>query len=125
MEEEEEQAPPGMLEIVWPLVGGLILGALGPKLHDWVAGQDPWVMWIVYPSMVLTSRPELGLGDELSQSLSQFFLYAQFPLEGVYALFTLRRHVAFTTVMAQLAFVHAIGAFVFWLLSRPGASHGM
>jgi len=123
--DELEHAPPGLLEIVWPLIGGLILGFLGPMLHALAAAQQPWVVWLVYPSMVLASRPELGLSDELTRTLPQILLYVQFPLEGIYAMFTLRRHVAFTTVMAQLAFVHLVGAFVFWLMSQPGATHGM
>jgi hypothetical protein len=124
-EEEELHAPPGLLEIVWPLVGGLILGFLAPTLHAWVATQQPWVMWIVYPFPVLAGRPELGLSDELARTLPQILIYIQFPLEGIYGMFTLRRHVAFTTVMAQIFFVHLVGAFVFWLMSQPGASHGM
>lgn len=123
--QEEEETPPTFLEICWPIVGGLILGFLTPRLLGLVSAQDPWAMWIVYPFAVLAGRPEMGFSDELTRSLPQLLVYIQFPLEGLYATLTMRRNMAFTAAMAQLFFVHFVAAFVFWLLSRPGATHGM
>jgi hypothetical protein len=88
-------------------------------LYDALATQQPWISWIVFPFVLLAGRPELGLSAELTRTLPQLILYIQFPLEGLLTLFNLRRRFALSRSLAQVAFLHLIGAFVLWLLSQP------
>lgn len=121
-DEDPEDPPPGFLQTCWPVVFGVVLAIVAPRLRDMLADYEPWGMRLVFPFVLLSGRRELGLGDELSKNLPQLMLYLQFPLEGLLTMWSLGRRLAFSTCLAQLAFLHAIAAFVLWLLSQPGAA---
>lgn len=123
--EESESDGPRFLEVCWPMVFGILLGVIADHLrvkviHEWGDTGDR----LLFPFVQVLGRPELGLG-ELGTSLAQLMLYLQFPLTGVYATWNLSRRHRLSTTVVQIAFTYGIIAFVLWLLTEPGASHGL
>ncbi len=125
-EHEEEEAAPGFLQVCWPAVFGILLAIIVPQIHAKVLSA-----WgdvgerLVFPLVLLSGRPEFGFGEELSRNILQLMLYLQFPLFGLYASWNLSRRVKLSTTVVQIVFVNLITAFVLWLLTKPGATHGM
>jgi hypothetical protein len=125
-EEEEPALAPGFLEICWPALFGILLAVIAPRIFDKVLRE-----WgelgerLVFPFVILAGRPEFGFGAEASRGLPDLVLYLTFPIFGFYAMWNLSRRVRISTTMVQVVFVNMVAAFVLWLLSMPGASHGM
>lgn len=124
--DDEVEEKPGFLEYCWPAIFGIILAIIAPQIwdkvnHDYGATGIRWV----FPFVKLMGRPELGLSPQLTQALPQLFLYLQFPLEGLLISFFISRGTRYGRAIVQIGFVHFIAAFVLWLLSKPGASHGL
>ncbi len=125
-EDEEEDSAPGFLQYCWPAIFGIIMAVITQQIWDKVSANYGDVgLRLTYPFVLLLGRPELGLSAEMMKSLPQLFLYIQFPIEGFLISFFMSRRASFSRALAQVGFVHFIAAFVLWLLSTPGASHGM
>ncbi|HKF49455.1 MAG TPA: hypothetical protein VKB38_19000 [Terracidiphilus sp.] len=123
--EETHDRTVNFLEICWPTVFGILLAIIADHLRlkvisEWGDTGDR----IVFPFVQIFSRPELGLG-ELGSNLSHLMLHLQFPLTGLYASWNLSRHHRLSTTILQIGFVYGVIAFVLWLLTAPGASHGL
>jgi len=126
---DEDEAPedpkPGFLEVCWPTVLGVAVALIAERLRANVL--DAWGEVgdrLVFPWVQIAGRPELGVG-ELAGTLSKFVLQLQFPLTGLYASWNLSRRVRMSTTVVQVVFTYGIAAFVLWLLSKPGATHGL
>ncbi len=61
-------------------------------------------MWIAFPFASIANRPEISLGSQIITNMPLFFMYAQFPIEGLMARFALRGHVTFLRVLGQVLF---------------------
>jgi hypothetical protein len=125
-EEEEQHHAPGFLEYCWPAIFGILLAVISGHLrekviHDWGEVGDR----LIFPFVQLAGRSEFGFSDELTSSLPPLVQLLQFPVYGLYASFGMSRRHRLTTVLAQVIFVSLIASFVLWLLTKPGASHGM
>ena len=94
----------------WPIAVGLLLALVAPALSDFLTVLKPWGMWLVFPFVELLKRPELQMGEWFKQTAPQFMLYAQFPLEGLFAKKFLRGRVTVRGVALQVAFYHFLGA---------------
>jgi hypothetical protein len=101
----------------WPIAVGLLLGALSPLIRDMVADIRPWGMWLVFPFVVISGRPEVYLGGRIGQMLPAWMLYAQFPLEALLIRITLRHRVTISGVFWQLCLYHFLGAAELFLVS--------
>ena len=117
--EERDDSSPRFLEICWPILAGILLAILSPRLQEMLSSQEPWVTWLVFPLVVLAGRSEIGLSAELTRTLPQLMLILQFPLEGIIMVISLSRRTGYAVAIAQLVFLHLVCAFVFWLLSQP------
>jgi hypothetical protein len=113
----DEERPPRFLEICWPLAGGLILAFVAPFLYDELLWAPHWMMWLVFPFVVLTGRRDLGLNEYLPNLLPTAILYAQFPIEGLLAYWSLSRRNSVAVALAPAIFIHASGWFVLTLLN--------
>jgi hypothetical protein len=113
----EKDPPPKFIEICWPLAGGLILACVAPYLYSELLWAPHWVMWIVFPFVVLSGRRDLGLSGELTTILPPVILYIQFPIEGILAYLSLSRRAPVTLALAPAVFLHAAGWFVLTMLS--------
>lgn len=125
-DEEEDLGAPGFLQYCWPAIFGVILAVIAPQIWDKVnADYGTTGLRLVFPFVRLLGRPELGLGPQLTKNLPQLFLYLQFPLEGFLVSFFISRGAKYGRALVQVGFVHFIAAFVLWLLTKPGATHGL
>lgn len=113
----DEEPPPKFLEICWPLAGGLLLAALAPILQSELLYVPHWVMWIVFPFVVLTGRRDLGLNEQLTNFLPMVILYIQFPIEGLLTFFSLSRRAPVAVALAPAFFLHVGGFFILLLLN--------
>jgi hypothetical protein len=123
--DEDEPRGPRFLEVCWPAVFGILVAIIADQVRlkviaEWGDTGDR----LVFPFVRLLGRPELGLGD-LGASLSQLMLYLQFPLTGLYATWNLSRGQKLSTTVLQIAFTYGVIAFVLWLMTAPGSSHGL
>ena len=125
-DEEQVEEKPGFLQYCWPAIFGIILAIIAPQIWDKVSHDygQAGIRW-VFPFVKLLGRPELGLSPQLTQALPQLFVYLQFPLEGLLISFFISRGTKYGRAIIQIGFVHFIAAFVLWLLSKPGATHGL
>lgn len=93
----------------WPIFVGILLALCAPMMKDLLENLKPWGMWLVFPFVSLSERPELHLGDELKQLLPQIVLYLQFPLEGYFAKKFLKGRVTLRGVTGQVLLFHFLG----------------
>lgn len=93
----------------WPIFVGILLSLCAPMLRDLLENFKPWGMWLVFPFVSLSERPEMRLGDELKQLLPQLVLYAQFPFEGFAAKRFLKGRVTLRGVAGQVLLYHFLG----------------
>lgn len=115
--ELEKDPPPKFLEICWPLAGGLILALVAPMIQSELMFAPRWLMWLVFPFVMLTGRRDLGLPEALFTTLPIVILYLQFPLEGLLTFFSLSRRAPVAVALAPAFFIHASGFFILIMLS--------
>lgn len=124
-DDPEQQKKATFLEVCWPALFGIFLALIAERMRLAVDEQLGAVGdRLIFPFVQIVSRPELGLGDT-SGGLAQLMLYLQFPLTGLYASWNLSRGRKLFTTILQIGFTYGIIAFVLWLLTAPGASHGL
>ena len=116
---EKRGAPPKYSSVIWPLLMGLALALIAPKLVEMSGEIDPWLQRAVFPYVLLAQRPEFGLNWEFSGYLPRVILFAQFPLEGLLTVFNLRRRFPLWVAVGQLIVFHLLGLFVLFLLIVP------
>jgi len=113
----EKDPPPRFIEICWPLVGGVILAFVAQYLYNELLWAPHWVMWLVFPFVVLTGRRDIGLNEQLTTILPQVILYLQFPIEGIIAYFSLTRRAHVAVALGPALFIHLAGWFILAELS--------
>jgi len=89
--------PPSVAETWWPLIPALVLGFFSPQIYAVLEHQISW----------------------MANSLPELMTVIQFPLEGLLTVWNLRRRASFAAAIGQLLFLHALGAFVLFLLNQP------
>jgi hypothetical protein len=94
------------LSSFWPVALGVLLGVYAPFLSDLAAGHGPWVSTILFPFSALMGERGLNLSRDTAQSLAQFLLYAQFPLEGLLVRVALKRRTDPFRVLGQVTCLH-------------------
>jgi hypothetical protein len=72
-----------------------------------------WGLRLAFPLAQLAMHSEVGL----PASAPQTALYLQLPLEGLLTKITLDRGKSLRAAIAQLFLVHAVAAFVLWLMT--------
>ncbi|HUH61494.1 MAG TPA: hypothetical protein VLZ50_00800 [Terracidiphilus sp.] len=93
----------------WPIIIGIFLSLCAPMLRDLLENLPPWGMWLVFPFVSLSERPEMHLGSELKALLPQIVLYLQFPFEGYCAKRFLKGRVTLSGVAGQVFLYHFLG----------------
>jgi hypothetical protein len=101
----------------WPIIVGIFLAFLAPMMKEVLESFKPWGMWLVFPFVSLSERPEMQFGSELKALLPQFVLYAQFPFEGLCAKKFLRGRVTLSGVAGQVLLYHFLGLVQLLLVS--------
>ena len=106
MERHDRRA--GTLISWWPIGVGLVLSMFAPLLKAVAESLGPWAMTLIFPFVVVAQRPEVHLGH-LTQYLPLAVLFAQFPLEGMFARLVLRRGLRPASVAGQVFMFHLLG----------------
>ncbi|MGB6689488.1 MAG: hypothetical protein WBE76_16765 [Terracidiphilus sp.] len=101
----------------WPIVAGIVLACFAPMLKELLVVFKPWGMWVVFPFVALSARPELHLGG-LGETVSQAMLFLQFPVEGYFAKKILKGRVTLSGVTGQILLYHFLGVAQLFLVCR-------
>ena len=101
----------------WPVAVGVGLSFFAPMLYDMVTPFRPWGIWLAFPFVAISGRPEIYMGDHMAVILPKLMVYIQFPLEGLLAKIALKGNVTVHGVLVQVAFFHGLCIIDLWLLS--------
>jgi hypothetical protein len=94
------------LASLWPVALGVLLGFYAPLLRDLVANSAPWALTLLFPFSALAGERGLNLSRDTAQSLAQFLVYAQFPLEGLLVRIVLKHRLSVFRVFSQVTCLH-------------------
>lgn len=104
----------------WPLAIGLVLSMFAPLLKEVAESLGPWAMTLFFPFVVVARRPEVYVGN-LTHVLPTIVLYAQFPIEGLFARLVLKRGLKPVSVAGQVCMFHLLGILELVMLTNlPG-----
>ena len=101
----------------WPLAIGILASFLAPQLRAFVEPYRPWGLWISFPMVALSIRPEIYMGTKMAALLPTAMLYLQFPIEGLLAKIALRGNVTPYGVTVQVMYFHGLCIMQLWLLN--------
>jgi hypothetical protein len=101
----------------WPFAIGVALSCFVPQMREFLDAYRPWGNWIFFPFASIAIRPEVVLRSQTAAYLPLFFMYAQFPIEGLMARFSLRGHVTVLRVAGQVIFLHLFALAQLWLVN--------
>ncbi len=104
----------------WPVGAGLVLSMFAPLLKDVAESLGPWAMTLIFPFVVVAQRPEVYAGH-FTQYVPVAVLFAQFPLEGMFARLVLRRGLRPASVAGQVCMFHLLGILELVMLSSVPA----
>jgi hypothetical protein len=105
------------LSSFWPVAVGILLGVYAPFLGDLTANSAPWASTLLFPFSALMGEPGLHLSSNTAQSLAQFLLYAQFPLEGLLVRIILKHRTGFFEVFGRVTCLHIFALLYLVLVS--------
>jgi hypothetical protein len=103
----------------WPFAVGVAISCFVPQMRDFIDAFRPWGTWILFPFAAIANRPEVSVGNQIITNMPLFFMYAQFPIEGLMARFALRGQVSPFRVVGQVVFLHLFALLELWLVNSP------
>ena len=113
-----EKKQPGIgIASWWPVGVGLFLCGFAPEWLAMAQQAGVWAVRFAFPLTLLATHKEIGISDQWAPLMPQIALYAQLPLEGLLTKLTLSSGRSLKAAIAQLFLVHAVAAFVLWLLT--------
>jgi hypothetical protein len=102
---------------IWPVAVGLFLTGFAPEWQAMANQIGIWAVRFAFPYALLATHREVGIDAQMATVLPQMALYAQLPLDGLLAAVILSRSKSLKAAVVQLLLVHAVCAFVLWLLT--------
>jgi len=114
MQSERRKRSLQHLAAFWPVPLGLLMSFYAPMLHDLAATLAPWVATFIF-SLAALVPPDSSRGT--GQWIFQALLYAQFPLDGLFAYALLRRRFSLLSVWGQVICLHVIALLCLGLAS--------
>jgi hypothetical protein len=103
----------------WPFAVGVAISCFVPQLRDFVDAYRPWGMWILFPFAAIANRPEVAPSSQLIANVPLFFMFMQFPIEGLLARIAFRGNVSPFRVLGQVFFLHLFAIVELWLVNSP------
>ncbi len=103
----------------WPFALGVAISCFVPQIRDFIDAFRPWGMWIVFPFAAIANRPEISSGNGIISNLPLFFMFAQFPIEGLMARIAQRGNVTVLRVLGQVLILHVFAVLELWLVNSP------
>lgn len=113
----KKQKPGATLASWWPVAVGIFLCGF---VSEWYAIAVQWGVWaerFFFPLTLLAQHREIGISEHMAATAPQAALYLQLPLEGLYMKLTLDRGHGLKASVVQITLIHAVCAFVLWLLT--------
>ena len=101
----------------WPVAVGILISFIAPQIREFVEPYRPWGLWVSFPMVAISIRPEIYMGTKMAAFLPTAMLYLQFPIEGLLAKIALRGHVRPYGVMVQVLYFHGLCIMQLWLLN--------
>jgi hypothetical protein len=101
----------------WPVAVGLFLCGFTPEWMAMMQQAGVWAVRFTFPLALLATHKDIGISDHWAPMMPQIALYAQLPLEGLLTKLTLSSGRSLKAAIVQLILVHAVAAFVLWLLT--------
>ncbi|WP_263353666.1 hypothetical protein [Acidicapsa acidisoli] len=102
---------------IWPAAVGLLLTGFAPEWQAMASQIGVWAVRFAFPFALLATHREVGIDAQMATVLPQMALYAQLPLDGLLVAVMLTRSKSLKATVVQLLLVHAVCAFVLWLLT--------
>lgn len=114
---KKSQGAAGLLSW-WPVLLGIAVTPFTARTASVLALSGPWPLRLLYPFSQLLQRHELGLNGTTADTLAQWMMYLQFPLEGLLMRFLLKYRSLLLSFLA-IAVLHllAVGLLA-WLGAR-------
>jgi hypothetical protein len=104
----------------WPVAVGLFLAGFAPEWHSIAAQAGVWIMRFTFPFAMLATHREIGIDAQMAGLLPQFAVFAQLPIDGLMMALAMIHGKGLKTAILQVTSVHAVCAFVLWLLTFLG-----
>ena len=101
----------------WPVGIGILISLFAPQMREFVEPFRPWGLWVSFPMVALSTRPEIYMGSHIAAMLPAALTYLQFPLEGLLAKIALKGNVTVHGVVVQVVFFHGLCIMDLWLLN--------
>ena len=101
----------------WPMALGILISLAAPQIREFVEPYRPWGLWVSFPMVALSMRPEVYFGSKVAALLPTAMMFLQFPLEGLLAKLSLKGHVTVHGVIVQVVFFHGLCIMDLWLLN--------
>ena len=115
-----KQKPGAAIAAWWPVGVGIFLCGFVADWHTMAHQAGVWPERFLFPLTLLAQHREIGLDAQMAAVTPQWALYLQLPLEGLLTKLTLDRGKGLTAAITQLIAIHAVSAFVLWLLTYLG-----
>jgi hypothetical protein len=103
----------------WPFAVGVAISCFVPQLRDFVDAFRPWGLWILFPFAAIASHAESTFSNPFIANMPLFFMFAQFPIEGLMSRIAFRGHVTPLRVLGQVIVLHFFALVELWLVSSP------
>jgi hypothetical protein len=101
----------------WPVALGILASFFAPQLREFVEPYRPWGLWVSFPMVAISIRPEIYMGTKMASLMPMAMLYLQFPIEGLLAKIALKGNVTPYGVMVQVLYFHGLCIMQLWLLN--------
>ncbi len=99
----------------WPVALGIAVTPFTAKTASVLTLGGPWPLRLLYPFALLLQRHELGLQEATGETLAQWMMYLQFPLEGLLLRFLLKYRGFVVSVFCVAAIHLAVAGLLGWL----------
>jgi len=102
----------------WPVAVGIFLAGFAGEWHGMAEQIGVWGMRFTFPFSVIAQQKHLlNLSDHMASVLPTYAIYAQLPIDGLLLTLTHASTRSLKTAVLQVTLVHAICAFVLWLIT--------
>jgi hypothetical protein len=102
----------------WPVVVGIFLSGFAAEWHGMAEQIGLWGMRFTFPlSLIAQQRHLLNLSDHMAAVLPNAAIYAQLPIDGLLLTLTFAQTRNLKSAVLQVTLVHAVCAFVLWLIT--------
>ena len=102
----------------WPVAVGIFLSGFAAEWHGMAQQIGVWGMRFTFPFYVIAQQKHLlNLSDHMATVLPTVAIYAQLPIDGLLLTLSFARTRSLLSAIMQVTLVHAVCAFVLWLIT--------